>query len=207
MARPTVSVTAERLYEALGPMQEHDDEHGWALLHLCDALTVSAAEVEALSADTDTQVGWQPLLDVTTAPAKVLPYLAMFVGARVTPNLTVDQQRALIRSTPGQRRGTVAAIKDAARLWLSGTQEVTVTERPGGDAYAFEVTVYEAQAIDADQLTAAINAAKPAGMNMTINLIAGRTVAQFEADYPGNVLSVETAYAAQTVDDLEQELP
>jgi P2-related tail formation protein len=54
--------------------------------------------VEALAADTDTQVGWQPLLDVTTAPAKVLPYLAMFVGAVVTPNLSTDQARALIRS-------------------------------------------------------------------------------------------------------------
>ena len=208
MTRPTVSVTAERLYEALGPMQEHDDEHGWALLHLCDALTVSAAEVEALAADTDTQVGWQPLLDVTTAPLKALPYLAMFVGAVVTPALSEAQARDLIRSAPGQRRGTVEAIKDAARLWLTGSKVVTVTERPGGDAYAFEVTVYAAQAVDVGQLTAAIQAAKPAGLNMTLTVISGRTVAEFEADFPvGTVADVETFYSGLTVHDAEIEVP
>ena len=148
MSRPTVSVTAERLYEALGPMQDQDDVNGWTLLKFCDALTASAAEIEGLAADTDTQVGWQPLLDVTTAPAKVLPYLGMFVGAQITPALSEEQARTLIRSAPGQRRGTVEAIKDAARLWLTGTKLVTVNERPGGNAYQFEVVVYAAQALD-----------------------------------------------------------
>lgn len=208
MPRPVVSPTAERLYAALGPMQHGDDEHGWPLLHVCDALTRSAAFIESLAADTDTQVGWQPLLDPTLAPASVLPYLGMYVGAVVTPGLSTEQARALVLSAPGQRRGTVTAIQDAARLWLTGTQLVTVTERPGGDAYAFDVTVYDAQVVDLDRLTKALQAAKPAGLTMTVTVVVGRTVAEFEADFPaGTVADVETAYAGLTVHDAEVEIP
>lgn len=189
-------------------MQEHDEDNAWALLKLCDALTTGVAEIEALAADTDTQDGWGPLLDVTAAPAKALPYLAGFVGATIPAALDEAQTRDLIRSAPGRRRGTVQAIKDAASLWLSGTKVVTVTERVGGDAYAFQVSVYAAQIVDLTQLQATLQAAKPAGLTMTVNVLTGRTVAQFEADFPaGTVADVETFYAGHTVHDLEIEVP
>lgn len=208
MARPTVTDTAERLYAALGPMQEGDEAHGWPLLRLCDALTQPLAEVEALAADTDTQAGWGPIFDVDAAPEKALPWLGMLVGARLAPALTVDQQRAVIRSAPGQRRGTVAAIKDAARVWLTGAQQVTVTERVGGDAYAVQVSVYEAQAIDVTQLEASIRAAMPAGLNLTLTVLSGRTVTEFESDFSGQtVTAVETYYSGVTILDVERELP
>jgi len=208
VTRPTVSITAERLYEALGPMQDQDDTHGWALLHLCDALTATAAEIEDLAADTDTRVGWQPLLDVILAPPKVLPYLGMFAGAVVTPGLTVDQQRALIRSAPGQRRGTVQAVKDAARLWLTGAQTVTVTERAGGDAYAVRVTVYEAEVVDTAQLTAAVQASIPAGLSLDLIISEGWTYDALEARYTADTYDdVETIWAGLTYTEFERELP
>jgi hypothetical protein len=206
MARPVVSATAERLYEAMGPMQDQDETHGWALLKLCDALTVSAAEVEAFAADTDTQAGWGPLLDVTAAPAKVLPYLAMFVGALITPALSVDQQRDLIRAAPGRRRGTPEAIKDAARLWLSGAKYVSLSERVGGNAYAVEVVVYESEVVDEDQLMASILAATPAGLALTITVSPGWTIAEMETATAANdVAYVEATWP--TVNDFEREHP
>jgi hypothetical protein len=189
-------------------MQDQDDTNGWALLRLCDALTRTAAEIEDLAADTDTQVGWGPLLDVTQAPAKALGWLGQFVGATLAPNLTTGQQRALIAAAPGRRRGTVQAIADAAKLWLTGTKVVNITERPGGDAYAFTVQIYAAQVIDLGHLNASLQAAKPAGLNMTVTVLPGRTVTQFETDFTGqHVHDVETAYTGQTVTALEREVP
>lgn len=206
MARPVVSVTAERLYEALGPMQDQDDVNGWVLLHFCDALTRDAADVEALVAETDTQAGWGPLLDPTTCPVKALPFLAMFSGAVVTPQLSETQIRALIKSSPAQARGTPAAIVGAAQLWLTGTKFVGLTERAGGDAYAVTVTVYESEVIDVTQITAAVKAAMPAGLNLTFTVSPGWTIAQMEtALAANNVAYVEANWA--TVNNFERQHP
>ena len=208
MVRPTVSDTAERLYAALGPMQEADEDNAWTLLHLCDALTISTAGIETLAADTDTQAGWGPLLDVTTAPASALPFLACFVGAVITPGLTEDQQRDLIRSAPGRRRGTVQAIKDTAGLWLSGTKKVIVLERVGGDAYAVEVRAYTAEVVDLASLEAAVAAAVPAGLSLTFTVLDGWIYSELEDRYAGKTYAdLETDWAGKTYADFESEVP
>ena len=200
--------TAQRIYDALGPMSAGDATNGWVLAHLCQAITAALWDVESLSADTDTHVGWGPLLDVTQAPAKVLPWLGQLVGAVVTPGLSEAQARALVASAPGRTRGTPEAIRAAARLWLTGAQTVTVTERAGGDAYAVRVTVYEAEVVDTAQLTAAVQASIPAGLSLDLVISEGWTYDALEARYTADTYGdVETIWAGLTYTEFERELP
>ena len=208
MTAPTLTPTAERLYDALSPLSVGDAASGWVLAHLCQAVTAALWDVESLAADTDTHVGWGPLLDVTQTPAQALPWLGQLVGAVVTPGLSEAQARALVASAPGRTRGTPEAIKAAARLWLSGSQVVTVNERSGGDAYAFEVVVYAGQIIDLTQLTAALNAAKPAGLTMTLTVLSGWTYADVDTRYTASTYAgVDTTWTGLTYADFDRELP
>lgn len=204
MARPVVSATAERLYEALGPFQQNDP--GWLLLNLCDAVTRPAAEIESYVADTDTQVGWQPLLDPSLCPARALPWLAQFVGATVPVGADETTARAIVLHSPGWARGTPGSVVAAARLWLTGGQHVTLNERYGGNAYAVEVQVYTAEVVDLTGLTNAVKAALPAGFALTVTELAGWTVAQMESETSGqNVAYVESNWAS--VAAFESQLP
>lgn len=206
MARPVVSDAAERLYAALGATTVGDDTN-WLLLQLCEAVTQPLAVVDTLAADTVDGVGWSSVLDLTRAPAYALGWLAQFVGVRTLPGLDDAAQRLRIAGTEGWRRGTPAAIEAAAKQWLTGTQLVTLTER-SSSAYTIEITVYTAQATDPDQLQRAIEAAIPAGIIATVNIIAGWTVAEFEADYSGQtVADVESDFTGMDIDDFERTLP
>jgi Phage tail protein (Tail_P2_I) len=185
MTRPVVSVTAERLYAAMGPFQTGDDSAGWPLLYLCDAITQPGAEIEGYAADTDTQVGWQQMLDPTLCPARALPFLAQWVGAIVPVGSSDATARAIVQHNPGFARGTPAAIIAAAQLWLTGAQQVLLTERYGGDAYAVQMIVYTPQVIDFTALTAAVKAAMPAGFLLTLTELPGWTIAQLQSEHPG----------------------
>ena len=206
MARPVVSVTAERLYQAMGPLQQGDEQQGWPLLKFCDTITVPAADVEFFAADTDTQVGWGPLLDPTVCPLKALPFLGQFVGAVVPVGVDEATARAIVTHSPGWARGTPASVAAAARLWLTGGQHVTVNERLGGDAYAVEVVVYTAEVIDLSSLTAAVKAALPAGFALTVTVLTGWTIAQMESETSSNNIAyVESHWAS--IAAFESQLP
>ena len=206
MTRPAVTVTAERLYEAMGPFQDGDEANGWPLLHLCDAITQPAAEIEGYAADTDTQVGWQPMLDPALCPTRALPFLAQWVGAVVPVGADEATARAIVTHSPGWARGTPASVIAAARLWLTGGQHVTLNERYGGDAYAVEVVVYTAEVIDLTSLTAAVKAALPAGFALTVTVLTGWTIAQMESETSThNVAYVESNWAS--VAAFESQLP
>ena len=206
MTRPVVSDTAERLYTALGPLPQGDEAQGWPLLRFCGVVTGPVAEVDGLASDTDTQVGWGPLLDVSLAPTKALPWLGQFVGAVVPEGMPDADARTLIEHAPGLKRGTPAAIVAATRLYLSGSGLVTLTERVGGDAYAVDVAVFGAQVTDLPALTAAVQATLPAGMLLTVTVASGWTIADMEARYvAGTVADVEADFA--TIHLFESELP
>ena len=206
MTRPTVTVTAERLYAAMGPFQDGDEANGWPLLHWCDTVTQPAAEIEGYAADTDTQVGWQPMLDPALCPTRGLPFLAQWVGAVVPVGADDATARAIVTHSPGWARGTPASVIAAARLWLTGSQHVVLTERYGGDAYAVMVTVYTREVVDLTSLTAAVKAALPAGFASTINSLTGWTIAEMESETSTrNIAYVESHWA--TVTAFESQLP
>jgi hypothetical protein len=203
--RPTVSDVAELLYVACGPMRDGDEEQGWPLLHLCHAVSLPGAEVDEPAGG---DVGWSTLLDVDTAPAKALRWLGQFVGVAVPATASEALARGMVRARQGWGRGTPAAMVAAAQLWLTGTQQVTLSERSGGDPYAVEVTVYGAEVVDLARLTAAVTAAKPAGILLTLTVLAGRTFAEAETEYTGMTFAeVEAAVAPATFAEEERKVP
>lgn len=116
--------------------------------------------------------GWSVLLDPTQCPAAFLPYAGLFVGVVIPAGTSAATARALIQAEGGFTRGTPGAIIAAAKVWLSGTQSVVLQERTAAsgavDPYHFILVVKPAEVIDATQLTAAVNAVKPAGVQWTL---------------------------------------
>ena len=117
-AELTPDTYAERLYGMLAPLAARDSEVEWSLLKLCNAIGVPFQLVEDLVRDTEDGVGWSALLDLDRCPDEALPWLAQFVGVRVLPSSTPEQQRARIASTDGFKRGTRDAMIGAAQATL-----------------------------------------------------------------------------------------
>src|SRR4051794_27842626 len=119
---PTQSPTGARLRERTAPLAPDDETHGWAHLHLCEALGqvyVQVAEVFDPEGDVPP---FAPLLDVELCPAWALPWLGQLVGVQVPPSATDEQARELVRSVAGFKRGTPAAMRAAILPLLTGGQ-------------------------------------------------------------------------------------
>lgn len=118
--------------------------------------------------------GWGSLFDIDIAPFQYLQYLAQLVGVPASSFVGADDAtaRQIIRAEQGQQRGTAGAVISAAQRFLSGTQSVFLQERTAAngtaDPYHFILQVKPSQVIDATQLTAAVNAVKPAGVQWTL---------------------------------------
>src|SRR5215831_2032493 len=119
MSTPPSALTpdtyAERLYEALAPLAEDDDENQWSLLVYVNALGTMFQLVEDLVRDTPDGIGWSALLDLYRCPDIALPWLGQFAGVRVLTGSTPDQMRQRIASTDGFKRGTRQALIGAAQ--------------------------------------------------------------------------------------------
>jgi len=143
--------------------------------------------------------GWSAILDVTRCPTNCLPWLAQLVGVRLDPAGDDTSWRAAITSEQGFARGTVDRLRAAALPFLTGTQTVNIFERDTSP-YHLTVTVYSDELnvlhyndlaalyatyddLDAafatydefsfslDALTAALMAAKPGGLQMTVGIV------------------------------------
>jgi hypothetical protein len=190
----------------MGPLTRGDEGQGWPLLRLCEVIAAPVAEVDGLAADTDTQVGWGPLLDPDLCPAKALPWLGQMIGVTVPVGTPEVDARYLVTHSPGWSRGTPPAVLAAARRWLNGDRRAVLTERAGGDAYAVGVTVYAAQVINLTALTSSVRAALPAGLSLTVTVLTGWTIAQMETDLAGHDIAyIESHWA--TLAGFETQIP
>lgn len=162
--RPAVSETAERLYETLGSgMTGGDAELGYPLLWFCHAICAPLARVDRYVRESENHEGWELAFDVDTAPRRALPYMGQFVGARLTPGLTEDDEREEIRHVRGWRRGTLKSVTEAVRATLTGTRTVTVTERDGSP-YIVTVETIDVETPDPEATNRALVRALPAGI-------------------------------------------
>lgn len=163
--RPTVCETAERLYEALGPaFTKLDEAQGWPLLLFCDALcSVLLEPLHVLISDRDDQPGWAVIFDPDECPAEILPWLAMAVGARLTPAMSEGEQREAIKSPEGLIRGTPAALIAAVKATLTGSKTVLLDERYMGSAYKLRVRTLDGETPDPAATQAAAESQKPVG--------------------------------------------
>lgn len=170
--RPSVSPLAEELYAALAPFAYMDEQLGWPMLHQCQAAIGPLQAVADMVRDSAAGPGWSALVDVDRCPDSALPWLAQAAGVVLAPNLTADQQRALIRLEPAQARGTIASIVAAAQRTLTGEKRVVVKERDGS-AYKLTVRTFTSETPDSALVLAALLEQKPAGIVLDYNTIDG----------------------------------
>lgn len=151
MARPVVSEAAEELYEALEPaFTDGDEDRGWATLNLCAALVGAGIdEVHFFVTERDDGTpGWGIALDADQAPAEVLPWLAQFDGAVLTPQMTEEQRRAAINEPEALQRGRIPAIESVARRRLTGAKTVLLDERWTGGGYRMRIRTLASETPD-----------------------------------------------------------
>jgi hypothetical protein len=170
--KPEASDAALEIYAALDPaFTQFDEAHGWATLHFCSALTSGNLDlIYEIVNDRDSGPGWQILLDPDECPAVALPYLAQFVGARLTPSMTEAEQRAAIANPEGFGRGTPAAIVAVAKRRLTGTKTVLLVEFYTGLAYRMKIVTLGGETPDPDATLADIlREQKPIGIRLFFN--------------------------------------
>lgn len=161
---------AARLYVMLAPVARNDEETGWSLLILCNAIGEMFQLLDDWLRDTPDGPGWSILLDLDRSPPEALPWLAQFVGVRLLAGSTAAEQRTRIASTDGFRRGTPAAMRAAAEATLTGSRTVVFRERNGDPAitpdyaYYLDVTTYDDQTPDPAATELALLAQKPGGI-------------------------------------------
>lgn len=198
MSRPIVSEAAEQLYAELAPLATADEESGWQLLLFCEAVYGTLIEgTRTLLSETDEYPNWGLVMDVDRAPAAVLPWLAQFVGVRLTPDLTEAEQREAIRVHAGFQRGTPLAIQAAVARLLTGSKHITFEERSGGNAYRLLIRTYEDETPDPDRVRAAILSQKPAGIVLDYEAVTGVIYSVVESTYDdyADMLSTADDYA------------
>lgn len=180
--RPEVGETTEDIYGALGALAIGDEARDWPLLRFVDAICQAAFErIHELAADRGEQPGWQAILDPSASPAYALPWLAQFVGARLTPDMDEAGQREAISHPEGFARGTRAAMIQAVQRQLSDTKSVDIQERFGGDAYALWVRTLASETPYVAKAREAILSQKPIGLVLDFDVQGGQTWAAFEA--------------------------
>lgn len=140
------------------------------------ALTAQAdtvlACVDALDPITSTS-GTSCAQDPTTAPAELLPVLALVAG--LWPDyagLPADLLREVLARPPAwRRRGSTKALTASIAATLTGTQTVQIDTAVGGDIWHMRVEVVEGEMPDRDATTAAILREKPAGVRWPVELL------------------------------------
>lgn len=172
MAEPVASEAARELYNALAPAYTAGDEdNDWPMLKFCIALTTgSTTKIHEWVTDNEGRPGWQILLDPNLAPAEVLPWLAQFDGAVLTPEMTEEAERNAIRSPESFGRGTVEAIEAVAKRRLTGTKSVIITERYTGKAWRMLIETLEAETPEPEETRREIEEQqKPIGILLFFN--------------------------------------
>jgi hypothetical protein len=195
MAAPTLTHTAQRLYEAVGPLAAEDADQSFALAHLCAAVARSVDEVADLSRDLpDGSPGWSQLFDVDGLPEHWLPWAGQLIGVDVPDHIDLTAKRLRIKGTAGFRRGSIGALKAAATQRLTGNRTVYIFERHGSP-YAVTVSTFTSETPDPAGTLRDLNEQKPAGVILTHSLINGGDFNTLR-DTHANFNAVTSAFAS-----------
>jgi hypothetical protein len=174
---PTLTAIAERLRERTQPLAPNDDEYGYAHAYLCGAMGAAFVEVAEVFDPEDDLPPIAPLLDPDLCPTWALPWLAQLVGVAIPAGVTPEDARTLIRDVSGFQRGTPAALRAAAGLFLTGNKSVQFRERDGSSAdpaYTLEVVTLTGETPDPAKVLAALMAQKPGGIVLNYRTVEGQ---------------------------------
>jgi len=144
----------ELLYapESLGFHLEDDPATGYQLRKLCEAELGPYQDIYDLVRERDDMPAPMALfLDPDKCPAKWLPYLAQYVGARLEPQMTEPQRRAEIKQPSSWRRGQPVAIELMAKRGLSGEGWVRIRPRTPVPGHTY-IRVLKAECTEPERL-------------------------------------------------------
>lgn len=173
MPAPSRSPQGARLRERTQPLAPSDESYGWAHAYLCEALGTALEQVGEVFDPEGDVPPLAPIFDVDLCPDWALPWLAQIVGVQLPVGVDADTARELIRNVEGFARGTPAALRAAAGLFLTGNKTVYFRERDGDDAYALEVVTVDSETPDANAVRAALLAQKPGGIVLRYREVIG----------------------------------
>jgi hypothetical protein len=164
------------MYAQMLPVQNAENQTGWALITYLGALGQMLQDLDYLAHAPDAQHPvWFNLIDLDAVPDNGVPWLGQFIGIHAQPGLTPAQQRQQLRDRVGWQRGTPAAVSAAIALFLTGTKTVQMNERDSSP-YHFTATIWanELTPNTATQVTNYVNQfAKPAGLQWTLTVNPG----------------------------------
>lgn len=119
---------------------------------------------------------WSIIMDVDHTPAYALPYLAQFVGQTIPIGTNEFTARASIKTPSNQERGAIAKMTYEAQLTLTGTKYCRMVERADGNPWLIRVFTMTSETASSAVTLAAINAVKPAGMVIDLQVSATTTI-------------------------------
>lgn len=187
-----MGAVTDDIYESLGHFARKDESGD--LLTFVEALGMPLERLNEMVGDQpDGKPGWSPVFDVDNVEPEHLPFLAQFVGARLTPEMGVEQQRAEVREPSSWRRGTTAALRTTIQRTLTGSKRVIIRERTP-EPWDIYVRTLKSETPDEARTEAVARANKVAGLVLSYEAIDGVTVDDVAAGW-------------ETVDDLAEAFP
>lgn len=163
-----LGITGVDLYDATRPAAYADPENGYPWRRFVGALSLLLDPVAGVCRSLDGRERWTQLADPWRCPPAWLRVLAQWAGIRRPDAMTEEELRELIATGgPGFWRGTTANMIAAARRFLPpGMADLYLyfEERADGQAYHLRVFTYTFIEHDEQQVRAALEAAKPAGL-------------------------------------------
>jgi hypothetical protein len=157
---------ADRVYSRLEPIAHGDEEAGYPLYGLVEALTSPQDPLEEIVREDDTHPAWARAVDPYEAPLWVLPWLAALVGVEWAAEPS-EALRTKIIERPNYRRGTVPAIRSAVQATLTGTKTVRIAARVNDSPWRMTVITSPGETPDSAWTLSALLTEKPAGIVQT----------------------------------------
>jgi hypothetical protein len=166
------------LYDALAPLQAHEDRLGYPLLAFCLGIGAMFQPVYDIVSDPNI------LLDPDRTPPGWVPWLAQFVGQPLpgeqlpseSPEAYRLRMAPYIKNPPHRRRGTVPAILEEVKKFLVDGANVYAVERQGGNMYVGSIGVVSSQlkpGMTIPMIQARIEEIQPGGRLITVTAITG----------------------------------
>lgn len=177
--------TGRDLYAGTEPVAYADRELDWPWARFMAALSWILDPVAEMVRDDDAgNEGWTALGSPSRCPEPWLRVLAQWAGIRRWDAMSPEDLRELIGPrAPGMWRGTRAAMIAAARRFMPPDaadnllyfeERAAITGDEQIDAYQLRVFTYSFVDHDPALVRAALEAAKPAGINLTYEVRTGQ---------------------------------
>jgi hypothetical protein len=167
----------------------YDEDGNNDLETYVDAIGQMFEQSENVTRDPEGYPPYALLFNPDTCPDNALAWLGQFVG--VQPEVQsqsesdtefYDRQRQRIKDHLGFARGSAAAMRATAQLYLTGNKTVFFRERDT-DPYILTIVTQTDETPDSARVLAALMAIKPAGIILHYNVITGTDFAYLRDTY------------------------